>query len=116
LQLGAIISLVRTGKASLVNLGASGIGDISRAVSPYHDFSADDMNRDLDVRDLIQRGDMSMDSETRKNAYGTALALMEERAYVLPLFSIPTYYAAAKNLTFDAYADNIVRFWEMQYK
>jgi peptide/nickel transport system substrate-binding protein len=42
--------------------------------------------------------------------------LIQERAYALPLYSLPMYYAAAKDLVFTAHADEIPRFWEMSYK
>ena len=49
----------------------------------------------------------------RKAAYAKALTLIEERAYGLPLYSIPTHYVAAKDLVFTAYPDELPRFWEM---
>jgi len=68
------------------------------------------------VRKLLERGDAALDPEVRKSAYAKALALITERAYVLPLYSIPVYYVATKDLVFNAYADEIPRFWEMSWK
>ena len=68
-----------------------------------------------EVRDLLQKGDTSVDPETRKEAYGKALALIAERAYAVPLYSLPVYYVAAKDLEFKAYADEMPRFWEMTW-
>ena len=65
---------------------------------------------------LLARGDTSLDSNARKEAYAKALALIQERAYMLPLYSIPVYYIAPKDLTFTAYPDEVTRFWEMSWK
>ena len=45
-----------------------------------------------------------------------ALALIAERAYSLPLYSLTTYYVAYKDLAFTAYPDEMPRFWEMTCK
>jgi peptide/nickel transport system substrate-binding protein len=55
-------------------------------------------------------------STTRKAYYKTALALIAERAYTVPLWSLPVYYVATKSLNFRAYPDEQVRFWEMSWK
>jgi peptide/nickel transport system substrate-binding protein len=52
----------------------------------------------------------------RKEAYAAALTLISERAYALPLYSLPTSYAASAKLVFVAYPDEIPRFWEMSYR
>ncbi len=109
---------VRAGKAPLAvwTWGSFSINDVSAGVSVFHKWQADDAERDPEVRDLVDRGDSVVDPETRKAAYAKALGLIAERAYVLPLYSIPTYYVAAKNLVFAAYPDEVPRFWEMRWK
>ena len=72
--------------------------------------------RDPEVRDLLLKGDNSVDPEARKAAYKTALAMIADRAYAVPLWSLPVYYVAAKDLAFKAYPDELVRFWEMSWK
>ena len=52
----------------------------------------------------------------RKEAYKKALALIAERAYAVPLYSLPVYYAATADLVFKAYPDEMPRFWEMTWK
>ena len=49
------------------------------------------------------------------HAYGRP-ALIEERAYALPLFALPISFIASKDLQFTVYADEIPRFWEMYWK
>jgi peptide/nickel transport system substrate-binding protein len=118
LQSAALMSALGTKTAALTHMywGSSSIGDVSASVSAFHDFSAFDVNRDDEVRDLLARGDSSMDEEARKAAYARALSLISERAYVLPLYSVPIYYAAAQDLVFRPTPDEIPRFYEMSWK
>jgi peptide/nickel transport system substrate-binding protein len=117
-QYAAHRDAARAGKAPLAHWtwGSSSINDISAGVSVFHKFEPDDVNRDPEVRDLLARGNTSVDPDVRKAVYAKALALITERAYVLPLYSIPTSYVAAKDLVFKAYPDEIPRFWEMSWK
>jgi peptide/nickel transport system substrate-binding protein len=109
---------VRAGKAPMTyqSWGSNSINDVSAMTPVFYKFLADDVNRDPDVRDLLERGDSSADVAVRKDAYGKALALIQERAYALPVSSLPMYYVASKDLVFTAYPDEIPRFWEMSYR
>ena len=42
--------------------------------------------------------------------------LIADKAYAVPLYSLPVYYVASKDLKFKAYPDELVRFWEMGWK
>jgi peptide/nickel transport system substrate-binding protein len=103
----------RAGKAAMIHrtIGSS-IQDVS-GMRTIFGGDPDDINRD--VRELIDRGNTSLDPAVRKEAYAKALALIQERAYVLPLYTLPTYYVAAKDLMFTAYPDETPRFWEMSW-
>jgi peptide/nickel transport system substrate-binding protein len=107
----------RAGKVAMLHQtwGAT-IQDVYDVLPTFLGGNPDDMNRDGEVRDLIDRGNTSLDPEVRKASYARALVLVQERAYVLPLYSLPTYYVAAKDLVFTAYPDEIIRFWEMSWK
>jgi peptide/nickel transport system substrate-binding protein len=89
---------------------------VSAATPVFFKFSLDDVARDPEVRDLLERGDSSTDPNARKEAYAKALGLIQERAYGLPMYSLPALYAATKDLVFTAYADELPRVWEMSYK
>jgi len=117
-QYAAMRDTVRAGKAPLGHWtwGSNSINDVSAGVSVFHKFLPDDANRDPEIRDLLQHGDSTMDPAARKAAYAKAFVLIGERAYVLPLNSVPTTYVAAKDLAFEAYSDEIPRFWEMSWK
>ena len=118
LQYSAARDAVRAGKAPMTyqSWGSNSVNDVSAITPVFYKFSADDVNRDPEVRDLLERGDVSPDPELRKQAYAKALALIQERAYVLPVASLPMYYVAAKELVFKAYPDEIPRVWEMSWK
>ena len=90
------------------------INDVSASTPVFFKFKPDDVARDGEVRDLLERGDSSVDPDVRRGAYAKALALIQERAYALPLYSLPMYYVAAKDLEFTAYPDEMPRFWEMR--
>jgi peptide/nickel transport system substrate-binding protein len=93
-----------------------GIEDIYATDPVFFAGNPDDMNRDGEVRDLLDRGDSTLDPSARKEVYAKALALIEERAYALPLFALPVSFIANKDLEFTVYADEIIRFWEMRWK
>ena len=82
----------------------------------YFKFAADDVTRDPQVRDLLDAGDTSVKPEVRKVAYKNALKRIAEQAYVVPMYSLPVYYAYAKDLQFQPYPDEIPRFWEYRWK
>ena len=108
---------IRGNKAMLTHQtwGSFSVNDVSASTPVYFKFESDDITRDPEVRDLLQKGDTSVDPEARKEAYGKALALIAERAYAVPLYSLPVYYVAAKDLEFKAYADELPRCWEMTW-
>jgi peptide/nickel transport system substrate-binding protein len=107
----------RAGKVAMDHwTWGTGIQDIFSTTSVFFGGNPDDMNRDAEVRMLLERGDMSLDPAVRKAAYAKALALIEERAYALPLFALPVTFVANKDLAFTVYPDEIPRFWEMSWK
>jgi peptide/nickel transport system substrate-binding protein len=118
MQYPAMREALRTGKAGMAHYawGSFSINDVSAATPVFYKSTADDINRDAEVIALLTRGDSSVEPQARKDAYRKALALLQERAYVLPLYSLPTYYVAAKDLDFVAHPDELPRFWEMKWK
>src|SRR5829696_338322 len=118
LQYAAMRDQVRANKAGLVHQtwGSFSVNDVSAATPVYFGFVDDDIARDPEIRDLLAKGDNSVDPGVRKEAYKKALALIAERAYTIPLYSLPVYYAATTDLVFKAYPDEMPRFWEMTWK
>ncbi len=118
MQYAALRDALRSNRAPLVHQtwGSFSINDVSAIASVYFKALPDDVNRDAGIHDLLERGDSSVDAEVRKQTYARALALIQERAYAAPLYSLPTHYVAAKDLTFSAYPDELPRFWEMSWR
>ena len=96
--------------------GSFSLNDASASVSVYYKGIDDDTNKDPEVIALLDKADSTLDSEKRKGLYKQALSMIAEKAYAVPLFALTTYYVAAKDLEFKAYADELPRFWEMKWK
>lgn len=118
LQYAAMRDLIRSNKAMLTHQtwGSFSVNDVSAATPVYFGFEKDDISRDPEVRDLLKKGDTTILPEDRKASYQDALKLIAERAYAVPLYSLPVYYVATADLNFKAYPDEMPRFWEMTWK
>jgi peptide/nickel transport system substrate-binding protein len=118
LQYAAMRELVSSNKAMLTHQtwGSFSVNDVSASTPNFFAFRSEDITRDAEVRDLLNKGNNSVAPEVRKDAYGSALKIIADKAYAVPLFSLPTYYVASKDLVLKAYPDEIVRFWEMSWK
>ena len=118
MQANAALSAMIAGRAALVHgdFGSNSIYDVAAGASNFHEFGPLDITRDMEIRDLFLSGDRATDANARKEAYAKALRLVAERAYAMPLYSMPTYYVAAKDLVFKPYSDEMPRFWEMSWK
>ncbi len=115
LQYAAMRESIRANKEQLTHQtwGSFSVNDISASTPNYFAFEGEDVTRDPEVRDLLLKGNNSIDPEVRKAAYKSALTMIADRAYAVPLWSLPVFYVAAKDLAFKAYPDELVRFWEM---
>jgi peptide/nickel transport system substrate-binding protein len=118
LQYAAMREQIRANKAGMTHQtwGSFSVNDVSAATPNYFAFEQDDITRDPEVRDLLNKGGSSVDPNVRKEAYKKALQIIAEKAYAVPLYSLPVYYAASADLVFKAYPDELPRFWEMSWK
>lgn len=118
LQYAAMREQIATNKAMLTHQtwGSFSVNDVSAATPNYFAFRSEDVTRDPEVRDLLNKGNNSVDPAVRKEAYKGALKIIADKAYATPLYSLPVYYVANKDLNFKAYPDEMVRFWEMGWK
>lgn len=118
LQYAAMRDQVRGHKAGLAvqTWGSFSVNDVSASTPVWFGGGGDDVTRDPELQALLKTGDTSVDPAVRKDAYKKALVLISEKAYAVPLYSLPTYYVASKELTFKAYPDEMPRFWEMSWK
>ncbi len=117
-QYAAMRDAVRSNKASLTHQtwGSFSVNDVSASTPVYFTFDPDDVVRDAAVRDLLVKGNNSVDPNVRKQAYQQALKRIADNVFSVPLWSLPVFYVATKELNFSAYPDEMVRFWEMSWK
>jgi peptide/nickel transport system substrate-binding protein len=118
LQYAAMRDLVRANKAALVHQtwGSNLVNDVSASTPVYYGFGADDITHNAQVRDLLNQGDHTIDPKARNEVYKKALTMIADNAYSVPLWSLPVYYVASKEVSFKPYSDELVRFWEMSWK
>ena len=118
MQYAAMRDLARGNKTALTHQtwGSNLVNDLSASTPVYFGGGSDDVSRDPEVIALLNKGDNTVDPAERKKIYNQALVMISEKAYALPLWSLPVYYVANKDLNFKPYHDELVRFWEMSWK
>ncbi len=118
MQYAAMREQIRANKVAISHQtwGSFSVNDTSASTPNYFKFGADDMARDPEVRDLLEKGDTSVDPALRKEAYRKALTMIQEKVLAVPLYALTTHYVASKSLNFATYPDEMPRFWEMSWK
>jgi peptide/nickel transport system substrate-binding protein len=118
LQYAAMRDLVRGNKGALVHQtwGSNLVNDVSASTPVYFGFGTDDVTHDAKVRDMLDKGDHTIDPKARNEIYKKALVTISENVDAVPLWSLPVYYVASKEVAFKPYSDELVRFWEMSWK
>ncbi|MEJ8834841.1 ABC transporter substrate-binding protein [Ramlibacter sp. AN1133] len=118
MQYAAMRDQVRANKTAIVHQtwGSNLVNDTSASTPVYYGGGADDVTRNPQVKELLDKGDHTVDLKSRTDYYRKALNLIAENAYSVPLWSLPVYYVATKEVNFRPYADELPRFWEMSWK
>ena len=118
LQYAAMRDMIRANKAGLTHQtwASNLVNDVSASTPVYFAFGNDDITRDPEVRELLDKGDHTIEIGPRKALYKKALNIIADKAYAIPLWSLPVYYVAHKDVAFKPYPDELVRFWEMSWK
>ena len=118
LQYAAMREQIRNNQAELTHQtwGSFSVNDVSASTPHYFGMGPDDITDDPEVASLLEKGNTSIDPAVRKEAYQKALTIIAEKAYAVPLWSLPVNYVATADLEFQAYPDEIPRFWEMSWK
>ena len=118
MQYAAMRDQVRGNKAALVHQtwGSNLVNDASASTPVYYGGGADDIARNPQIKELLDKGDRTVEPKARNEHYRKALTMIAENAYSVPLWSLPVYYVATKEVNFRAYADELPRFWEMSWK
>jgi peptide/nickel transport system substrate-binding protein len=118
MQYAAMRDQERANKAALIHWtwGSNLVNDTSASTPVYFGGGADDTTHDPQVKELLDKGDHTVDLKARTEYYRQALDIIADKAYAVPLWSLPVYYVANKDLNFRAYSDEVPRFWEMSWK
>ena len=118
MQYAAMREQTRQGKVALSHQtwGSFSVNDVSASTPVYFKWLPDDVNRDPEVRDLLEKGDTSVSPDARKEAYAKALGMIQERALGVPLYSLVTFYVMGKGLDMKTYPDELPRLWEVSWK
>lgn len=118
MQYAAMREMIRANKASITHQtwASNGVHDTSASTPVYFAFGHDDITRDPEVRDLLDKGDSTIEPVARKEYYKKALNIIADKAYAIPLWSLPVYYVTNKDLAYKPTPDELVRFWDMAWK
>ncbi|AZW15960.1 ABC transporter substrate-binding protein [Bordetella hinzii] len=118
LQYAAMRDMIRAGKASITHQtwASNLVNDVSASTPVYFGFGNDDITRDAKVKALLDKGDHTIEAAPRAAAYKEALSIIADKAYAVPLWTLPVYYVANKDLAFKPYPDELTRFWDMSWK
>ncbi len=118
LQVGAVVQKVMAGQTPM-NAGSWGsysINDVSAILPYFFGGGPNDYARDPEVEKLVAEGGSVTDPAERQKAYAAAIQRITEEAYWLPLFTYVTYYAFDSDLNFEAFPDELPRFYMYSWK
>jgi peptide/nickel transport system substrate-binding protein len=102
-----------------MNMGAWGstsLYDVAAVTSYFFGNTPNDMARDDEVAELLNRGDHTTNPEERLRLYAPAIRRITEQAYWLPMWTFPLTYAFNDQLEFRPSADEVPRFFEARWK
>ncbi len=118
MKYSALREKLRAGKVQFAFLtwGSYSINDVSAITSNFFEFQADDLARDPVVKELLLKGDTSIDPKVRKEAYKKALQRIAAQAYWAPLFTYVSNNCFTKDLDFTPYPDAVPRFFQARWK
>lgn len=96
--------------------GSFSVADASAFVGNYFTGGADDTAKDAQVIEWVQAGNTASDPEERKKNYAAALNRISAEAMWAPLFSYSVNYAFSPELQFEAFPDELPRFFLSRWK
>lgn len=118
MQYAAMRDLARGNKTAMTHQtwGSNLVNDTSASTPVYFASGADDLNKDPELKVLLDKGDHTIDPTERAATYKKALSMITEKAYAVPLWTLPAYYVTNKDLNMTIYSDELPRFWNMSWK
>lgn len=108
----------RCGKAPITfqTWGSNSVNDASASLGVWFKGGADDIAKDATVKTYLETADSASDAAVRKANYAKALDLIARQAYAAPLFTYLASYAYTSQLSFQAYPDEVPRFYSASWK
>ena len=91
--------------------GSYSINDVSAFLPRFFGGGDQDYARDPEVQRLVLEGGEVGDPDQRRRAYSAAIRRITEQAYMLPLFTFVTTYAASRQVGFKPSPDEVPRFY-----
>ncbi|MDR1276286.1 MAG: ABC transporter substrate-binding protein [Candidatus Accumulibacter sp.] len=108
----------RSGKApmGIRTWGSLGINDASAFTAPFFGGKGNDLWRDAEVVATLNKADETIDPKQRSELYAKALGRISMEAMSAPLFTYSINYAYSTDLNFDAWPDELPRFYMSSWK
>jgi len=118
LQTAAYVQRVLAGQnpMELSNWGSSSVNDISAFLPYFFTFAPSDYVRDPELKKLVEDGGATVNPDERRQAYSSAIKLITEKSYWMPLFTYTVTYGLSKQLDFKPYPDELPRFFLSSWK
>lgn len=95
--------------------GSYSINDTSAFTGQFFKFGDQDTVRDPELRDALEIADTSTDPKVRLENYSTALNIIADNAYAVPMFSYNTNYVFTKEVSYSPTPDEVLRFATMSW-
>jgi peptide/nickel transport system substrate-binding protein len=96
--------------------GSYSIPDAAFIINNFFRGSPDDGARDADVKAILDKTDAAIDPAERKALFRQAIERITAAAYWVPLHTFVTNFAFSKDLDFQAFADDIPRYYLYGWK
>ena len=118
LKYAALRDKVQEGEIDLnfMTWGSYSFHDISSITSHFFKATDDDYTRNDTLAAFLKKGDESVDPKERMNAYSSALNIIADNVYWVPLFTYNVNYAFDSKLNFTPTSDEIPRFFTASWK
>jgi peptide/nickel transport system substrate-binding protein len=96
--------------------GSSSINDVVGFLPFFFDGGGNDQAMDTALNTLVKQGGATADTEARKRIYSEALTRIADKAYWLPLWTMPVNYVFSADLNIPITGDENPPFWQAHWK
>lgn len=118
MQYSAFRPVARSGEAKITynTWGSNRINDASASTSHFFNHSDDDLSLDPKLQQYLTKADSTVDRQARDEAFASALKLIADQVYAVPVITLSNYNASSKDLEIDPYFDDLPRFYRAKWK